>query len=368
MAENENGEEKTEKATPKRLREARKKGQVAKSNDVVSVVFMLGAFAVLRLCAKFSYRVITQNIEYWMSICGGGFGEDGTIDGRAPMVTIFVSAAKTVIAAAGPVMLCGILFTVIATGIQTKFLFSKESLKPKFDKLNPINGLKKMFSVKALFELGKSLLKLIAVGAVVFIEFRSRMPEFARLFQMEPKASFVYMADAIFDIVMQVCLIFVAIAVLDYFFQKLSFEKDMKMTKQEVKDEYKNTEGDPKIKGKRRQKQMELHNLMMQNVRGADVVIRNPTHYAVALKYDPNVGEAPIVTAKGSDRTALRIIKTAEENGVTLVENRPLARALFERAEVDRQIPFEFYHEVAEVLIFVYDLQKKAPPVAKKKK
>lgn len=112
---------------------------------------------------------------------------------------------------------------------------------------------------------------------------------------------------------------------------------------------------------------MELHNLMMQDVKNADVVIRNPTHYAVALKYDPDVGEAPIVTAKGSDRTALRIIKTAEDNGVVLVENRPLARALYERAEVDRQIPFEFYHEVAEVLIFVYDLQKKAPPVAKNK-
>ena len=367
MAENENGEEKTEKATPKRLREARKKGQVAKSNDVVSVVFMLGAFAVMRVCAKLSYKAVTENIGYWMSVCGGGFAEDGTIDGRSPGMAIFINAVKTIAMAAGPVMICGILFTVIATGVQTKFLFSKESLKPKLSKLNPISGLKKMFSVKALFELGKSLLKLIAVGAVVFIEFKSRMPEFARLFQIEPQVAFVYIANAIFDIVMQVCLIFVAIAVLDFFFQKLSFDKDMRMTKQEVKDEYKNTEGDPKIKGKRKQRQMELHNLMMQDVKNADVVIRNPTHYAVALKYDPDVGEAPIVTAKGSDRTALRIIKTAEDNGVVLVENRPLARALYERAEVDRQIPFEFYHEVAEVLIFVYDLQKKAPPVAKNK-
>lgn len=367
MAENENGEEKTEKATPKRLREARKKGQVAKSNDVVSVVFMLGAFAVMRVCAKLSYKAITSDIEYWMSICGGGFGDDGTIDGRLPAVAVFVNAAKTILIAAGPIMLCGILFTVIATGVQTKFLFSRESMKPQFSKLNPLKGLKRMFSVKAFFELGKSLLKLIAIGVVVFLEFKSRMPEFARLFQIEPRASFVYIAEAIFDIVMQVCLIFVAIAALDFFFQKLSFEKDMRMTKQEVKDEYKNTEGDPRIKGKRKQKQMELHNLMMQDVKNADVVVRNPTHYAVALKYDPDVGEAPIVTAKGADRAALRIIKTAEENDVVLVENRPLARALYERAEVDRQIPFEFYHEVAEVLIFVYDLQKKAPPVAKNK-
>ena len=223
-----------------------------------------------------------------------------------------------------------------------------------------------MFSLKALFELGKSLLKFIAIGAVLVIEIRDRMPEFARLYDIEPRSGFLYMAETIFDIVMQVCLIFVAIAVLDFFFQKFSFDKDMKMTKQEVKDEYKNTEGDPKIKGRRRQKQYELHALMMQDVKNSDVVIRNPTHFAVALKYDPEVGDAPIVMAKGADGAAFRIIKTAEDNNIPLIENRPLARALYDKAEVSRAIPFEFYHEVAKVLIFVYELQNKMPPGTKK--
>ncbi len=368
MAENENGEEKTEKATPKRLREARKKGQVAKSNDIVSVAFMLGAFAVLKLCAKFSYHQITGCIEYWLDLCGKGLGADKTIDGDIMYQTVFLNFIKTVVLAAGPVMICGLLFTVVATGIQTRFLFSVESIKFKMEKLNPLKGIKRMFSLKALFELGKSLLKFFAIGAVLVIRFRDSMYEFARLFDMEPITAFVYIASSIFDIVMQVCIIFTAIAALDFLFQKFSFDNDMKMTKQEVKDEYKNTEGDPKIKGRRRQKQMELHNLMMQDVKHSDVVVRNPTHYAVALKYDPDAGDAPVVTAKGADNVAFRIIKEAEDAGVPLVENRPLARALYEKAELSRPIPFEFYQEVAQVLIFVYDLQKKAPPVSKNKK
>lgn len=366
MAENENGEEKTEKATPKRLREARKKGQVAKSNDIVSVAFLLGTFSILKLFAKNAYATIADCLEWWLNICGSGLGNNGTIDSDILSKTVYMSMARTVVFAAGPVMLCGILLTVISTGVQTKFLVSAESIKPKFSKLNPLQGIKKMFSVKALFELGKSLLKFIAIGAVLVIEFRSRMPEFARLYDIDPHKGFVYIAQSIYDIVMQVCLIFVAIAVIDFFFQKFSFDKDMKMTKQEVKDEYKNTEGDPQIKGKRRQKQYELHALMMQDVKNSDVVIRNPTHFAVALRYDPDEGDAPVVMAKGADGAAFRIIKTAEENGIPLVENRPLARSLYEKAEVNRAIPFEFYHEVAQVLIFVYDLQNKEPPVAKK--
>ncbi len=364
MAENENGEEKTEKATPKRLREAREKGQVAKSNDVVSVVFLIGGFFVIRLCSKLIYSEITSCIEYWMKTCGSGL-ENGTVNGDLIQNVIFKSIAKTVIISAAPIMICGLLFTVLSTGIQTKFLFSKETLKPNFGKLNPLKGIKNMFSVKALFELGKSLLKFIVIVVVLYMQLKDKLSDLVRLMQMEPIRGVTYIAQTIFDIVMQVCIIFVAIAALDFFFQKFSFEKDMRMTKQEVKDEYKNTEGDPKIKGKRKQKQYELHNLMMQNVKDADVVVRNPTHFAVALKYDPEAGEAPIVTAKGADRVALRIISEAEKHNVALVENRPLARALYQKAEAGRQIPFEFYKEVAEVLIFVYDLEKRAPPKPK---
>ena len=366
LAENENGEEKTEKPTPKRLREARKKGQVMKSQDITAVAFVLLTFFTLRLSAKLAYVTLQDSLEYWINICGGGLTDNIIIDGDVAYKTLIYRITKTVVVSVLPVMLVGVAVTIIATGIQTKFLISAESLKPKFDKLNPFQGIKKMFSGKAFFELAKSLLKFIVIAVVVYTEVRDRMGEVARTLDMEPRASLVYIADTIFRIVMKIGITFIVIAVIDLFYQRYSFENDMKMTKQEVKDEYKSTEGDPKIKGKRRQKQQELHNMMMQNVRGADVVVRNPTHYAVALKYDPNVREAPVVVARGADRVALRIIKTAEENDIVLIENRPLARALYEKTKVDFEIPFEFYREVAEILNFVYELKHIKPPVPKK--
>lgn len=367
MAENENGEEKTEQPTAKRLREARKKGQVAKSQDIVSAAFILGVFGIMRAFANLSYKALTESMEYWLTLSGKGMTDNDIIDGDVFYKTLILKILKTVIIACGPVMLVSILITVIATGVQTKFLFSKEALKPKFNMLNPINGLKKMFSQKALFELAKSLVKFVIIGVVLFGEFKSRIGEFARTFDYDPAVSVVYIAQSVFDVVITVTVVFVVIAAVDMFYQKYSFNNDMKMTKQEVKEEFKNTEGDPKIKGKRRQRQMELHNLMMQDVKSADVVVRNPTHYAVAIKYDPENYSAPVITAKGADRAALRIIKIAEENNVILVENRPLARALYERTEVDMEIPYEFYREVSEVLAFVYDLQKREPPIPKKK-
>lgn len=367
MAENENGEEKTEMPTAKKLRDARKKGQVMKSQDVVSVVFLLITFAVLRISAKLTYKVIAESTEYWLLLCGAGIGTDNTVDGDLVYRTMIIRMMKTIAVSCLPVMLVSMVATIVATGAQTRFLISAESIKFKLSKLNPIEGIKKMFSGKALFELAKSLLKFIVIAAVVYAYIKDKMGEVARTMDMEPAQGVAFIAQSVYDIVMRIGVIFIAIAAIDFFYQRYSFTNDMKMTKQEVKDEYKETEGNPTIKGKRKQKQYELHNLMMQDVKGADVVVRNPTHFAVALKYDPDVRDAPFVVAKGADRVAARIIAEAERNKVTVVENIPLARALYEKAELNDEIPYDFYHDVAEVLNFVYELENRKPPRAKKR-
>ena len=220
-----------------------------------------------------------------------------------------------------------------------------------------------MFSLKGLFELAKSLIKMLLLIVVVYNEIKDRLPEIARLMNVEPISGVVYIAETIFSIVMTLGMVFVAVAAVDFMFQRYSYENDLKMTKQEVKDEYKQMEGDPKIKGKRRAIQQQMANQrMMQAVPEADVIIRNPTHFAVALKYDPEKNSAPVVIAKGKDLAALRIADVAAEHDVPTVENVPLARGIYEKVDVGREIPAEFYQAAADVLWFVYNLKKKPVP------
>ncbi len=355
--------EKTEKATDHKRREERKKGNVMQSKDVVTAAFILIVFAMLRVLAKLMLTVTEDSLAYWLSIAGHGMGDNGTtIEGMQVYAKLVLEAGKVIVIAAGPILLVSMAVTIIATGAQTKFLFTREQLKFKLDKLNPIQGFKKMFSVSSLFELAKSILKLVILAFVVYGEISDRIVDFAKLFDMEIMNALVYMADAVYSIVMKVGMVFVAVAAVDVLFQYFKFEKDMKMTKQEVKEEYKSLEGDPQIKGKRRQIQRQMAmSRMMQDVPNADVVIRNPTHFAVAIKYDEYKNNAPVILAKGADNMAMRIVKIAEENKITMVENKPLARGLYDSVEVGREIPPEFYSAVAEVLSFVYRLQGKLP-------
>lgn len=362
MADNGAGE-KTEKATSHKRTEERKKGHVMQSKDVVTAIFILGVFGLLRILAKLMYTTVLRMVEYWMSIAGGGMGNDGTtIEGMQVYAKLVLEIGKVVVIAAGPVLLVSLLLTIIGTGAQTRFLFTTESLKFKLSSLNPINGIKKLFSLSSLFELAKSLLKLIILVFVVYGDVKKRIPDFIRLFDMDLLSALAYMGNAIFSIVMKLGMVFVGVAVVDIMFQYYKFEKDMMMTKQEVKEEYKNLEGDPKVKGKRReiQRQMAMRR-MMQAVPEADVIIRNPTHFAVAVKYDEYKNNAPVVLAKGKDNVAFRIIEIAEKNDIVMVENKPLARALYDAVEVNREIPVEYYHAVAEVLSFVYGVKGKIP-------
>ena len=352
--------ERTEKATDHKRREERKKGNVMQSKDIVTAVFIFAVFAVLKIWAKTMLTVSEESIAYWMSIAGRGMGGNGTtIDGMQTYAKLFIEIGRVFVIAAGPLLVVSDAVTIIATGAQTRFVFSGEPLKFKFDRLSPISGFKKMFSLSSVFELVKSLAKLILLSVVVYGEIKKRISEFSSLFEMDLLSSLVYMADVIYTIVMKIALVFAAIAVADLLFQYYKFEKDMKMTKQEVKEEYKSLEGNPEIKGKRRQIQRQMAaKRMMQAVPEADVVIRNPTHFAVAVKYDDVSHNAPVVVAKGADNVAMRIVDIAKANNVTLVENRPLARGLYDSVEVNKEIPAEFYRAVAEVLVFVYNLRE----------
>ncbi len=354
--------EKTEKATPHKRREQRKEGNVMQSRDVVTAAFILLVFFTLRIMAEYMYRTISGSLTYWISLSGEGMDGGNTIDGMGIPQKLILEIGKVVLLTAGPILLLSVAVPVIVTGIQTKFIFSKKSLKFKLDKLNPFKGIQKMFSLSSAFELAKSIAKLVILIAVVYDEIKGRITGFARLVQLDPAAGLIYTADAIFAICMKIAAVFVAVAAIDFLFQKYKWEKDMKMTKQEVKEEFKQMEGDPQIKSKRRQKQQQLAmSRMMQEVPQADVVIRNPTHFAVALRYDEDSDRAPVVVAKGADNVAFRIIEKAEESGVTVVENVPLARGLYAAVDLGREIPYSFYQPVVEVFAFVYGLKGKKP-------
>ena len=349
--------EKTEKATEHKRREERKKGNVMQSKDVVTAAFILIVFALLKVLMKAMIAVCEGSFDYWFSLAGSGM--DGIrIDGMPFYSKMAIEIGKVLLICAGPTLIVGVLVTVIATGAQTRFIFSKESIKFKFDKLNPISGIKKMFSVSSLFELAKSILKLVILAVIVYDEVKKRIPEFAKLFDMEIASSMMYMLDTIFSIVIKVAAVFVGVAAVDVLFQYFKFEK----TKQEVKEEYKNLEGDPQVKGKRRQIQRQMAmSRMMDSVPDSDVIIRNPTHFAVAIKYDKDKNNAPVVLAKGADNLAMKIVGIAEEHDIAMVENKPLARGLYDSVDVGKEIPPEFYRAVAEVLSFVYKLQGKLP-------
>lgn len=348
-------EEKTEPATAKKREEERKQGNIFQSKEITTVALVLVMFYSLRALMPFMFGTIEESVRYfftlmweWDSLTAGDMGRLG--------VDVTVIWVKTAL----PLLLICALVSVVITMLQTKMLVSFKALKPKFSKLNPLSGLKNMVSLRSLVELVKSIAKIVVIGYIMFRNFMDRLERAPRLMDMDVLGAVAFVGDMIISTVLLVSIIFVFLAVGDYIYQRFSYEKKIRMSKQEIKEEYKNTEGDPQIKGKIRQKQREMaQGRMMQDVPSADVVIRNPTHFAVALKFDINKDNAPLVLAKGADLLALRIVRVAEENDVTVMENKPLARGLYDAVEIGREIPEQFYGPVAEVLAFVYKLKNK---------
>lgn len=348
-------DEKTEKATPKRRQDERKKGNVFQSNDVVGVCSLLVLFNALRLLAPFTYEKIYGCIKLFFSYAS--VRDPIAIDDMGRMAS---QAAWLFAQAALPILFIGVLAAVVITFFQTRMAFSMETMKFKMERISPLKGFKRMFSIRSIVELLKAVLKITILIWVIYVFLKERVYELPRLMEGTVEGALSYAGGTVVSLVNTVGLAFAFLAGFDFLYQWWEYEKNLRMSKQEIKEEYKQTEGDPQIKGRIREKQRQMASMrMMQNVPNADVIIRNPTHYAVALGYDPEKNRAPMVLAKGADLVALKIVEIGEANDVYIMENRPLARGLFETVEVDMEIPEEFYQTVAQVLAFVYKLKKK---------
>jgi flagellar biosynthetic protein FlhB len=268
---------------------------------------------------------------------------------------LLAATAIRVATLVGPFLALALVAGIAINIVQVGFLFTTKPLMPELNKINPISGFKRMFSVKSLVELAKSVLKIVILGIIAYMGYMRLIADFPFYVERELGESLLLIFRNALNIGIQMCVAMVFISLADFIFQHFKHEKDLKMTKQEVKDEWKNAEGDPKIKGKIRQKQRQMSAMrMMASVPEADVVITNPTHYAVALKYEEGGKTAPLVVAKGIDHIARKIKEVAMEHDVQIVEDKPLAQSLYNLCEVDDEIPAELYQAVADILVFVY--------------
>lgn len=346
--------EKTEKATPKKKQDARKKGQVAKSQDVNTAVVLLAVFLFLMFFGKTMTErmigVLRQALQNYMLMDLTEKNIESILFEILAELAIFL----------GPVMMVALIAGVAANYAQVGFMFSTEAIQMKLEKINPISGFKRIFSMRAIVELIKSILKISFIGLIAFSILWSRMDEVLLLSSKSLAAALGTIASLTLQMGLFASGALLFLSLLDYLYQKYDFEKSIRMSKQDLKDEYKNIEGDPLIKSKIKQRQREMAmRRMMQEVPKADVVITNPTHFAIALKYDDQKSDAPIVVAKGVDFLAQKIKLIAKENEVVTVENRPLARALYSQTEIGDAIPEEFFKAVAEILAFVYQTKNK---------
>lgn len=346
--------DKTEKATPRKLGKAREKGQVPRSKDVTLAITLVAITGVLTVFGDKAFQELRDMMYIFLH------NYITTNISEASLSGIFKFAIsnflKVILVFIVPIMFFGVAGSILQTG----FMHVTEPLKPKLEKISPIAGFKRMFSMRTIVELFKDIIVVSIVGFVGYNFFMSNYSDIVQLNNLIvnyiPHAYLSY----VLDIFRRVSLIMIIIAVADFAYQKYKFNNDMKMTKQEVKDEFKQDEGDPEVKGKRKQRMREIiSRTMMNKVPDATVVITNPTHIAVALKYEKGVDKAPLVVAKGVDRTALKIKEIAKENDVPIIENKPLARLMFSKVEVDEAIPVDMYQAVAEILAFVYKLKKK---------
>ena len=347
------GQERTEKATPKRRQEARKKGQVAQSREVSSVMILMVSTVFFYFGGSWMFwnlsEFITgvyQNIDTlrFTDAAEASVFSEGIIYKLLTLLLPFLL----------PIAIAGFAANVFQVGFQ----INSEAMAPKFSKLNPISGLKRFISLKSLVELGKSILKIIFIGSIAYVLVKNDMKTFPSLIHQEVGQILLFISRVSLKICFFVCLAMLVLAVLDFFYQRWQYEKDLKMTKQEVKDEQRQTYGDPKVKARIRGVQMEMaRRRMMDAVPEADVVITNPTHLAIALKFDAQEMIAPQVLAKGAGFVAQRIREIAEENHIPIVEEKPLAQGLYKMVEIGDYIPAELYRAVAEVLAYVYRLK-----------
>jgi len=349
-------EEKTESATPKKKRDARKKGQVPVSKDLSTTFILLFIFIVINVFAKY----FSENFYLMIVYVYDNIKNVDELFEIPNLLLFFNQVSYFGLKIVMPILLTALFTALILLYVQVGFLFSVDPIKPKLSKINPIEGFKKLFSIKSLVELFKSLAKsaILLIYSIMFL--KKRMVYLIESLNYNIETFIAVSWDIIFNLVIRIAIMLVVLAVFDYIYKIWQHNKDLKMTKKEIKDEYKESEGDPMLKSKIRQKQRELSaSRMMQEVPDADVVITNPTHFANVIKYDAESGNAPKVVAKGRDLIANNIKKVARENDIPIVENKPLAREIYKVTEIGDEIPGDLYHAVAEVLAYVYELKKK---------
>ena len=348
------GGEKTEKATPKKRQDARKKGQVLKSTEVNTAVLTLAMFVAVMAfggmlagwMGGFLQRTLGETL--WQM-------EDVT---QAALHLAIVDAVIELLRTLAPLLAVALVVGVGINLLQVGFLFVPSSLTPKFSKINPLEGFKRIFSLKSVVELLKTMLKAVIIGVILYQEYMRRFPEFPNMMFLDAMNAAQLIFDMCISVAIKAAVALTVLGLADYLYQWFDFEKNLKMTKEEIKQEYKTTEGDPQIKGRRREKQRQMSMMrMMQSLPNADVVITNPTHYAVALQYDDKVSDAPVVVAKGKDFVAQKLKARAAELGVELVENKPVAQALYVSCEIGDKVPPEMFAAVAEILAYVYKLK-----------
>ena len=346
--------EKTEKATPKRREDERKKGNIFQSADVVSTVSVLAIFTALRIAMPYLYRSISNIIIRYFNDAGTQNSLSGT----------FVSDVNRgmwadIILLSAPVLLASVGAAVLVTGVQTRFKFSGEKIKFKGSNISPIQGFKRLFSLRAVVEVLKATIKTAIICYIIYLKIKDIIAQCTGMMETDVMQSTVAVLNDLMDLVIQISIALVVISAADYLYQRWEYERNIKMSKQELKEEYKELEGNPEIKGRIRQMQRDIsRRRMMQQVPTADVVVRNPTHFAVALRYNPDRDAAPVVVAKGQDLIALRIVAIAEENNIPMKEDKPLARALYASVEIGSQIPPEFYAALAVIMAWVFQLRK----------
>ncbi|MCI9058876.1 MAG: flagellar biosynthesis protein FlhB [Lachnospiraceae bacterium] len=354
-----NGGEKTEPATSKKLQDARNEGQVAKSQELNSALSLIALFVTLKLFISYIGESLLQSFPALYRKIPDVIDE--SIGGMSVKlaVTVINNTLGTIVKILLPVFLIGYSVALLTNIVQVGWKVTAKPMKPKFSKLNPLSGFKRIFSKDSLFELLKSIAKISLIIYVAYTAIRDHQNELFLVYDIPLLQVILLVGSIAIDAGLKISLVYMLVAIADWFYQKHKFKEDMKMTKQEVKDEYKNTEGNPEIKGRQRSRMREAsQRRMMQSLPSADVVITNPTHYAVAIKYDASQYSAPVVVAKGEDYLAMKIKEAAKEHQIEIVENKPLARMLYANVDVGEEVPPELYQAVAEVLAFVYSLRE----------
>ena len=354
------GGEKTELATSKKLDDARNDGQVSKSKEIITAISLLSIFILVKLyISTLGSKFVACFSEFYGKF--GSFLADSSNGIKMNTVLgLFQTALLDILIMLFPIFVVAVTIAILGNVLQQKWKITTKPLQPKLSKISPLSGFKRMFSFKQVVELLKSTAMVCIIGYVVYTTIKDKVYLLFTFYDVTLFTALGILGNVVTDIGIKISVIFLIIGFIDLFYQRHKFKGDMMMSKQEIKDEFKNSEGDPQIKSQIKRKMQEAsRKRMMQALPEADVVITNPTHFAVALKYEANSGKAPIVVAKGADYLALQIKEKAKEYKIEIVENKPLARLIYNNVDIGAEIPNELYQAVAEVLAFVFTLKNK---------